>query len=454
MSLYHPIGKIYSILLLTVILILEFENILLQNKAKIFFASSVFCLIAVFGLGLINSPQFNLVKLPFDTEKDILLHFLESIDYLSYSLSGIFAGTFYVRSFNIPFNVAIFALALAIYKKSDAKGNSVTLVGFCLLGLNLLSIFHFLNNLPGELTSRLLIPLFVFSTGLVTYLFFQIFRRTYSKTIVFSILLITTLFLRAAYSNYRDYFKETEVVKHSESMTFATSQEPLYDANQVRKIFNSSGKCGTIAYFEQTPMWFYSLYGALDCGAIITYVWPTPYKEITDLIEARKNDISYAVVTNRVYNRIGLPYLSANRQYQFSFKHDFNEKFHIRFQTTQESVSIKIEQADGSAKKEEILNIPPASSREVEYSVRNQSEISITTLSGKALLVRATFGPLNWPWSLPVELNVTEQTADPTQPILSNINFETWSKIVNYYIHNKLEVVDDNKAIMLVKVLK
>ncbi len=446
-SLYHSIGKVYAAVFLLITFFIFFEDLVTKTKSRALWLLSCISFTAMILLGFVSKPQFKLIKLPFNTENDLFQHFAANlhtmVSYLVQNTTGP------VHNYTISLlGSLIFIFLVLILSRSRKKLTVIpTLIGLALLSVTLVSVFHFLRNYPGELTSRLFIPFYVFLCGSMGLLFILILDSQAKLGRRVAAALLCAVFLKTVYSHHTDSFPMSSLRSDPKQLRLKDSVDNLYDPSQVAKIFDTAGNCGTVLYLDQTPMWFYSSYGALKCGAIVGYVWPTPYHGFTRLVEER-TDLSHAVLMHPLYSHGGLPYINPDKKISFSFDETPSEEFKVTLKTRAKGVRLKLA-SDGETK---ILEIAPNQVLEHPIAVKKGMTLEMSAEHGEALVQSAKYGgSLNWPWARKVIVHI-KGTEPSGNTVDLKYDFLKWAERVFYYVKADFEIIDDNYASLLIKI--
>lgn len=454
MSLYHSIGKLYSIGLLILLAIHYNKKIKADKSLQIQFALPILSLVALGLLGFVETPQFKLISFPFLDNSERLHLLAENIQIAIRA----FAAYFYIGPINTLIvglaNIGIIYLLLRWLKAHSAQHKTpVYAVSFFFI-LTLISPLHLLKNIPGELTGRLSVPLFASLCGLVGYLFVHsVFKTNFKPQYKKIFLTATALFTIVLYFNFTPY---NTYFNTPRALAFNDSQNNFYDPQQVQKLFNSQGECGTVLYMSQTPMWVYTTYGALKCGAIIGYVWQDLDPTLPTLIKERQ-DLSHFVSFNPIFNRLGTPLLSSDSALEILYKDPPQSPFYMQLKTELASASVTVLRANEANSVIDTQNLELAANqtKSLEINIQPGQKLQISVNSGVIQLEKASFSQnLHWPWSNKTLFRFLKINESGNVLDTMDIDLMAWVKSVENYYKIKIEPIDDSKSTVLMGVTK
>ena len=450
-SLYHPIGKVYSAGLLLLAGFCCFDKLLKERKTFLLFLLSGLSFIGTLAVGLIEQPQFKISEFPFNNTTEKVDQLVQNIK----SLFSFFANYFYVRFDWVSNGIICIGLILVIFrllKEASPKKPLQNIVGILLLVLSLVSVFHLLKNLPGELSRRAVVPLFIYLCGAIGFLsvHFILSKDAKRKTRLISGCVVL-LFVAGIASHHST---PDTLFSTSNSQQFFDARNNLYDSSQVQKIFDQNGNCGSIFYLSQAPMWVYSTYGALKCGALVGFLLPFESKEFAQLLAERK-DLTHAVASNPIYSNSGVPILYSYRMLMVKIKETAAQDFKIKLKTAAEPVKFEVIHVEGSGKvlDKKILEMDSNKEFTISTTVKAGERIALHTLEGEVLVEKASFSEtLNWPWAEPVILSFLSLDVDQKVSGIVDVDLEKWQSDVSNHFKLNLKVIDDSKSTVLMTV--
>lgn len=441
MSVYHPIGKVYSVGLLLLTGFYFFENLTREWRIRIYFVLAGLCFAGVIALGFVEQPQFKLAAFPFVDRHEIWTHFAKNVE----SLLSVYAWFFYIPTEYVSAGFLSVGLILTLIYLVG-KTNRRNLVGILLFFFTAISIFHMFRNYPGELSSRVIIPLFVYMCGAFGVIIAGFIH--YGKKKKMAVGVLVSLFALALYTRY---LSPNEVFSIPDSRQFLTAKDNLYDPKQVQKLFDKDGNCGTVMYLDQTPMWVYSLYGSLKCGALVPYLWSLPNAEFTQMTKNTK-DLSHFVSFNPIYNTFGVPIVHDRRKFLINFDNLDAKKFLLTLKAHEEPAALEIVHAQGSstALDRKIIEIKPHSETTLAIVVKAGEQLFFNAPAGPVMIVKASFSEnLNWPWKERVTFSALD-TDESGKPVSRrDMNLLQWQTAIENFLKMDLGIVDDSKASIL-----
>ncbi len=227
----------------------------------------------------------------------------------------------------------------------------------------------------------------------------------------------------------------------------------VYSREQVAKIFAPDGSCGTILYFQQNPLWFYGIQGALKCGALVPYFYGGSDPEIVRMASERK-DVTHAVLFNPLYDKNGtFLNVSTERRYALRIGADFASPLRLKFIPTQGNPQVAV---TVNGRDRQVIEVPSETTWELPGRPKNGDEIVIEQVSGMARLTTIDLGQkdTHFPWGQPASFAIFMPDdekklgwkAGPVVPFT----------IVDEYLKNfpyTYRAIDDEQASILLKLV-
>lgn len=453
MGLYHSIGKLYAVILLILTGTYFYHKFRSDRKILALWSLSVISFVFVAAIGLIEIPQFKLASFPFLSLSEILAHFSENIRLLLNLLSNLF----FIFSGINEYIGGLGSLVLLYYsygllkktgKLSQQQLNAI-LVYF---GLMLFSALHFFKNHPGELSGRLMVPFFMVTCGAMAFIFVHVvLPKSKLKKRRRIEIWITVLFSLAVLQRFEQFF----YFNTPNELRFYTAENNLYSPQQVSQIFDKNGDCGTVLYLDQTPMWYYSTYGALKCGAIIGYAWPKDSPELSQLLT--HEDLNHAVALNPLQTLGNRGILFDKKILLISFKESSVTPFKMRLKanTLQASGGILLLDDKQNILETKKFDIKPHSLQEIELTLPAGHSIQVVMKSGAVQIEKASFSTtLNWPWDHKILFRFVETDAQGNFLSHTDIDLQKWQADISNFYQLKFSVIEDSKTAVLMKVIK
>jgi len=440
-ALYHPIGKVYSVGWLILAGVYFFEGLVREKSTRAYFALAVFCFFGVISLGFIEQPQFKLAAFPFVDRHEIATHFINNVK----ALLTVYSWFFFIPTTNqlLAGFVCVFLFLGLIYLVGTT--NKRNLVGLLLLFYTAISIFHMFRNYPGELSGRVMIPFFVYLCGAFGVIIAGLVQYTSKQRIAAGVLIILFVFALGT-----RYVSPNEVFTIPQSQHFFTAKDNLYDPKQVQKLFDKDGNCGTVIYLDQTPMWVYSLYGSLKCGALVPYLWSLPNAEY-DRIAGSKKDLSHFVAFNPIFNAVGVPVIHSRRKLLLNIDIPDAKILRLKFRAADEASTVTVILGEGSNFVDrKLIEIKPSEEATFTLSVKKGQQLLLSAPGAPAMVAKASFHEnLNWPWKEPVTFSVID-TDENGKPISRrDVNLLQWQMAIEKFFKLDLGIVDDSKSSIL-----
>ncbi len=470
----HPVGKIFSLAIF--IYFLKIENLWLKFRKipwPVYFSFLLF-LFNIALVTLVKSPQFKLISWKFDGSAQYFNHVLQSVED---------AVRFTSSLFNFPLSITFFGstvtgivlVGLAAFWGTRNLGRARSAFGLTLLFFLIVSVFHKMRGYPADLYSRVLRYYQVYAIGSFASAEkpFEFRQICCNKKINWSFLILFFIFVGAIQARIALPIPYPSIANQA----VIAPDDSFYSKEQVQKIFDTNGKCDSIVYFSQMPMWFYILHGALNCQAIVTYVWPTPSSDLNLLIHEKHPKL--IALQNPIYEKLGLPKLSATRP--LFIRNDLlipDETTKPTSHHPQKNITIKFRrplvetkgQVWAIKKNGETVKIKEFSFMPREFSNDTQNknfQVQITSnfeddwvteikiLSGALLLEGLSYGSRQditdgsdvlWPWGQKIAIGFGEET-------LKNNKWSSFLKLpdISYYFPNGGVVIDDRGGTILIK---
>ncbi|MCC2677650.1 MAG: hypothetical protein K0R29_226 [Pseudobdellovibrio sp.] len=440
-ALYHPIGKVYAVGWLILAGVYFFEGLVRDNRTRGFFALAILCFLGVILIGTVEQPQFKLAAFPFADRHEILTHFVNNIK----ALLTVYSWFFFIPTNNqhVAGFVSVFLFLALIYLAG--RSNKRNLIGLLLFFYTAISIFHMFRNYPGELSGRVMIPFFVYLCGAFGVIIVSLVRYSSKERIAAGVLIILFVFALGT-----RYLSPNEVFTIPPSQHFFTAKDNLYDPKQVQKLFDKDGNCGTVIYLDQTPMWVYSLYGSLKCGALVPYLWSLPNVEY-DRIADSKKDLSHFVSFNPIFNAFGVPLIHPRRKFLFNFEITEAKNLILKLKASEEPSTVTLILGEGSnVVDRKLIEIKPNEETTLSLPVKKGQQLLLSAPGGPALVEKASFvETMNWPWNESVTISALD-TDDNGKPYnRRDVNLLQWQTALEKFFKLDLGIVDDSKSSIL-----
>lgn len=449
----HPVGKIFSLLM--ILYFLKDNNLWIKIKkipSGAYFALGIFVANSALSF-FVTEPRFKLIPWYFDSHQEYFEYLEKAIDASFRISTAAFEPPFSVTLWHYP-ATGLFLIFASLALGSRYLSRARFAFGVAFVVVLFASVFHKMRGYPGELNSRIVRYVQVFTVGSLALSWQQtrailpsrtactnwMTRKSWSAWLLFFVFL-GALLSRVTRAPFYSPIAEQQVIAANDS---------FYSDLQVKKIFNANNECGAIVYTHQMPMWYYTLHGALKCEAIATYLWPTPSHDVDKMMAQKHPEL--VAMQNPIYDKMGLPKIKLGRPLTIRNEQKQNLKLTLMLRTPLVETQAELITFDALSKttnKQSLhfntQNINP----KMQIDLQGEQTLQLKVVSGALLLEGFIDDPeVRWPWGKPVSISFAEDINLPTTPWLSFAKLPD----ISYYFPNGGKVLDDRGGSVLLKV--